>query len=651
MPYTISVFGNCQANGIADCLAAMLPSARILPGFARDIREGLIDFEKTLSQSDVVVTLTSMRARVTSTLKDLNRTHVPVIVLPTIYYTGFHPDFIHVAAAGRGVKSPVGSGNSAIALAGWLDGLSVEQTVSLFRREIFEHLGYLEYDRQAESNLLSEAKGLGFDLDDEMRRWRSTGCFVYAPNHPKINVLASLARATLGLLDVKPTVQHVEQLIPDLFAANVSWPVYPELAAKLGVPGEYVFKPASGSRKVAAPLRTLDLEAFVRGSFESYAEIERDQIEVARFEDRRYHNIGQLLGRTTSHPYKGLPDYQFWNRTMVGEASKVDPVARPGHPIQKNTLIATAGSCFAQHIARALSKSGYSYYVAEDAEGLEAEEASKRQYGLFSARYGNIYTGEQLAQLFDRADGDFAPVDDIWERPDGRLVDAFRPQVEPEGFATRDELLKSRTVHLEAVRKMLRELDVFVFTLGLTEAWRSRSDGAVYPLAPGVSAGRMDPEKYEFHNYTVEETTEAMERALNRLWRENPDARVILTVSPVPLAATYEARHVLQSTTYSKSVLRIVAEQLRERHQAIEYFPSFEIITGAFSRGAYFEEDLRTVTPEGVAHVMRLFMQHHAQEGEITPPPPPPPPVAEKRTREQQEGEAVVCEEELLARA
>jgi hypothetical protein len=159
----------------------------------------------------------------------------------------------------------------------------------------------------------------------------------------------------------------------------------------------------------------------------------------------------------------------------------------------------------------------------------------------------------------------------------------------------------------------------------------------------------MDPEKYEFHNYTVEETTEAMERALNRLWRENPKARVILTVSPVPLAATYEARHVLQSTTYSKSVLRIVAEQLRERHPAIEYFPSFEIITGAFSRGAYFEEDLRTVTPEGVAHVMRLFMQHHAQEGEITLPPPPP--VAEKRTREQQEGEAVVCEEELLARA
>ena len=42
-----------------------------------------------------------------------------------------------------------------------------------------------------------------------------------------------------------------------------------------------------------------------------------------------------------------------------------------------------------------------------------------------------------------------------------------------------------------------------------------------------------------------------------------------------------------------------------------DYFPSFEIITGSYSRGAYFESDLRSVKAEGVDHVMRLFLSHY----------------------------------------
>ena len=51
-----------------------------------------------------------------------------------------------------------------------------------------------------------------------------------------------------------------------------------------------------------------------------------------------------------------------------------------------------------------------------------------------------------------------------------------------------------------AVREMFERLDVFVFTLGLTEAWRSRIDGAVYPLAPDVVAGKMGQAAHEFVN-------------------------------------------------------------------------------------------------------------------------------------------------------
>ena len=43
----------------------------------------------------------------------------------------------------------------------------------------------------------------------------------------------------------------------------------------------------------------------------------------------------------------------------------------------------------------------------------------------------------------------------------------------------------------------------------------------------------------------------------------------------------------------------------------VDYFPSYEIITGNFNEGRYFESDRRNIKPEGVAHVMRLFRAHY----------------------------------------
>ena len=89
---------------------------------------------------------------------------------------------------------------------------------------------------------------------------------------------------------------------------------------------------------------------------------------------------------------------------------------------------------------------------------------------------------------------------------------------------------------------------------------------------------------------------------------------MILTVSPVPLTATAEDRGVLVSTTLSKSVLRVAAEEISRERDYVAYFPSYEIVTGNYTRGAYFGEDLRSITEAGVAHVMRLFMKHYTSE-------------------------------------
>lgn len=316
------------------------------------------------------------------------------------------------------------------------------------------------------------------------------------------------------------------------------------------------------------------------------------------------------------NPYAGLPASAFWDRAVGSRPLfALDPMegapVPARHRISPTTRVATAGSCFAQHIARRLRTSGYTYHVAEDVPaGLSPEEGLRRQYGVFSARYGNIYTARQLRQLLDRAYGRFDPAERAWRRPDGRWVDPFRPRVEPDGYAAPAEVEAAREAHLAHVRDLFETLEVLVFTLGLTEGWRSAEDGAVFPLAPGVAGGTWDPGRYAFVNFSVSDVAEDLTHFAEHLRRVNPRCALVLTVSPVPLAATYEERHVLQSTVLSKSVLRVAAQTVSDARDDTTYFPSFEIITAAESGSRYMASDLRSVTDEGVSHVMRVFFRH-----------------------------------------
>ncbi|MGB6177410.1 MAG: GSCFA domain-containing protein [Methylocella sp.] len=311
------------------------------------------------------------------------------------------------------------------------------------------------------------------------------------------------------------------------------------------------------------------------------------------------------------HPYTQQPTQAFWSKSVAAPApSEVDPVGALGMALKASDNVATAGSCFAQHIARHLKGAGLGYLVTERGHALGAPDLEAFNYETFTARYGNIYTSRQLLQLFQRAYGTFHPKDDLWAEGPFRFVDPFRPQIQPSGFLSERELRLDRDVHLAAVREAFEMLDVLVFTLGLTECWRSREDGAVYPVCPGASGGTFDAERYEFVNLEVGDVVDDLGEFLRLLRGVNPGARMILTVSPVPLVATATAEHVLSATTYSKSVLRVAAEMMAKKNEGVAYFPSYEVITGSFNRGRYFAEDLRSVTEEGVSHVMRLFLKH-----------------------------------------
>jgi hypothetical protein len=352
------------------------------------------------------------------------------------------------------------------------------------------------------------------------------------------------------------------------------------------------------------------------------------------------------------NPYAGKPDHQFWRRSVSGRGpEQMDPVVKAPFGISRTDQVATAGSCFAQHIARHLKDTGFSYFVPEDRPAHPFSE--DENYGTFSARYGNVYTVRQLWQLFQRAYGLFAPADVAWHRTDGRFIDPFRPRIQAGAFATIDELLAERASHFAAVRRMFEECDLFIFTLGLTEGWEARADGAVFPLAPGTVASDGDADAYAFHNFTVAEMEADLGRFIAGLRSINPNCRVLLTVSPVALVATYEDAHVLASTIYSKSALRVVAESATRAFPLVGYFPSYEMITGPHARSAFFEDDLREVRPEGVAYVMSIFARHYlgGTAAAVIPAAGAPSRLLQDQDAVMRETQGIICDEEQIERS
>jgi len=326
------------------------------------------------------------------------------------------------------------------------------------------------------------------------------------------------------------------------------------------------------------------------------------------------------------NPFVGLPDNCYWKRALrLGH-----PPSPPKFTLKPSDKIMTAGSCFARRVSSYLVDKGCNVIIKEDLpsvmhnytvpgrwffdetylKGVISRLREQYNYGIFSARYDNIYHSAQLHQLLLRALGSFSPQDDIWVREDGKLVDAFRPKIDPDGYPSREALIADRDFHLKAVREAFSELDVLIFTFGLTEAWRSKKDGSFYPIAPGVVGGAFDPKNYEFVNLSVSDLVAHFEAFSSKLREINPNSKIIITVSPTPLMATARKDcSVLEANFYSKSALRAASDEIVQRVPNVSYFPSYEIVmSGVFQGEKTFENDQRTPSGKVISKIMQTFL-------------------------------------------
>ncbi len=356
------------------------------------------------------------------------------------------------------------------------------------------------------------------------------------------------------------------------------------------------------------------------------------------------------MSSKATNPYSALPPEAFW-RSGVAEAGIFGLRGLWASPwvLPADARFATYGSCFAQHISRALKARKMGWVDAEPAPGgTPADLARDYNYGVFSARTANIYTAAQLLLLLQMVVDDVAAdAPEVWETG-GRFHDSLRPAIEPGGFASHAEAVLSRRAMLRALRRSAEQADVFVFTLGLTEGWESMATGQPYAACPGTMGGAFDAGAHRFVNYRSTQIRAAMDASLAILRRLNPGIRLLLTVSPVPLTATASGGHVLVATTHSKSALRGVAGEMAMDDAGVDYFPSYEVITGAPARAAFFEPNLRSVVSQGVELVMGHFFAGLNLGGPVMHGPDTGTAEAEARIAAEMKTEELACEEAVL---
>jgi hypothetical protein len=250
--------------------------------------------------------------------------------------------------------------------------------------------------------------------------------------------------------------------------------------------------------------------------------------------------------------------------------------------ISKDHSITSFGSCFAIHITNHLARAGYKVpirnpkitdsYVVTFGEGLVNTFAIRQQmeWGFGDKKFDN----------------------QLWFGKNKEVVGV-------------DENVRLAT------EKLFLETDVFIFTLGLSEIWYNKLNGEA--LWGSVPTDIYDEDIYGFRVSTVQENLENLIAIRNVIRKYRPDAKMIVTLSPVPLMATFRPISCLTASSVSKSILRVAIDEFMrsqpdDQHDTF-YYPSYEGILNCFDDP--FKDDNRHPKDEHIAVMLNNFMKYY----------------------------------------
>ena len=248
----------------------------------------------------------------------------------------------------------------------------------------------------------------------------------------------------------------------------------------------------------------------------------------------------------------------------------------PAPCIDETTKVTAFGSCFASYISDWLASRHYNVLTRNKESNAYVVSCGEGMVNSFVIRQQFEWAFE--AKKFD------AP---LWH---GYKAEEF-------GY---DEDVRRETL------RIFNETDVFILTLGLSEVWYDEPTGGVFWRT--LPKDKYDPERHKFRVSTVEENRENLREIYRLIRKHRPDAKVILTLSPIPLVTTFRDESCISANSVSKAVLRVaIDEVMREFKEEghLFYWPSYEIVADIFNYP--FKEDRRHLVRPVQDFIMMTF--------------------------------------------
>lgn len=278
----ISVLGNCQVCAIGGALRFLLPAAEVHAFWhAAASDEDTQRIRQTLIESDYVFSHNlSETAGILSTAA-LRQTMEQLVLIPGIYFTGFHPDSIWFSYNGKNVSSPVGMLHSAIIAAAYSLKFPADRVAKLFNAFTFRRLGYYDEFGKAQTFLSKVFKEHDFELMDVWDCWMAGDPFMLTPFHPRTDVLVSVAKYAARRVGILQANAETPVMPFDYLSHAAIFPVYPELAAALDMAGSYLFKRPGTQAQMRGDTLLLNLEEMIAESYELYSRYPADALNHA----------------------------------------------------------------------------------------------------------------------------------------------------------------------------------------------------------------------------------------------------------------------------------------------------------------------------------------------------------------------------------
>jgi len=171
---------------------------------------------------------------------------------------------------------------------------------------------------------------------------------------------------------------------------------------------------------------------------------------------------------------------------------------------------------------------------------------------------------------------------------------------------TRDRFLERRQ-QIYAVFQEAFSADSVMMTPGLVEAWRDMETG-LWIQGPASRHVLSRPDRFRLEVVGYDQALADLLQSIDLVREHNPAAKIVVTVSPVPLTQTFTGRDVRIANGYSKAVLRAACDAAAAARDRVDYFPSFESVTLS-APGLVWDSDRVHVRQAFIGKIVRHFAE------------------------------------------